>query len=72
MGRRHSVHMQTSDIAFPGFVNLDRLPPLVGDASQLWAQVLFLYLYFCIYEMHAAQSDVCLSLSWGSQEGSMD
>lgn len=64
--------MQTLDETFSGFVNLDKLPPLVGEASQLWAQALFLYLYLCIYEIHVAQSDVCLSMSWGSHEESMD
>ena len=64
--------MQTLDVACFGFVNLDRLPAFVGEASQLWAQTLCLYLYLCIYEIHVAQSDVCLSVSWGSHEDSMD
>lgn len=32
------------DAACSGFVNLDNLPPLVGEASKPWAQALFLYL----------------------------
>jgi hypothetical protein len=68
MGRRQRAPLQTLDVAFSGFVNLDKLPPLMGEASQLWAQALFLYLHLCIYEIHIAQSDVCLSVSWVSHE----
>lgn len=68
MGRRSRAPVQTLDVAFSGFVNLDKLPPLVGETSQLWAQALFLYLYLCIYEIHVVQSDVCLSVSWVSHE----
>lgn len=68
MGRRSRAPVQTLDVAFSGFVNLDKLPPLVGETSQLWAQALFLYLYLCIYEIHVVQSDVCLSMSWVSHE----
>lgn len=45
-GVRRSVPMQTLDKAFSGFVNLDKPPPLVGEASQLWLRPCS---FICIY-----------------------